>query len=77
LDSELAAEAAQPFDLFTAPLARFRVWTLGAAEHVLSVTMHHSILDGLSAELLQRELATAYAAATIGMAPASDPLPLT
>lgn len=77
LDLELSAAAAQPFDLFTAPLARFRMWGLGSTEHVFTVLCHHSILDGLSAELLQRELATAYAAAKVGRAPASDPLPVT
>ena len=50
---------------------------MGEKAHVLMANMHHSTLDGLSSELLQRELALAYAAARSGTQPAWPPLPLT
>ena len=57
--------------------AALQVWSLGQHTHVLMANMHHIILDGLSSELLQRELAMAYAAARAGRSPIWQPLPVT
>ena len=40
-----------------------QVWQLSAQEHVLLVVQHHSITDGVSLDLLARDLAAAYSAA--------------
>ena len=57
--------------------AALQVWSLDQHTHVLMANMHHIILDGLSSELLQRELAIAYAAARAGRSPIWQPLPVT
>lgn len=40
-----------------------QVWQLSAQEHVLLVVQHHTITDGVSLDLLARDLAAAYSAA--------------
>jgi amino acid adenylation domain-containing protein len=58
-----AAAAAQPFALATGPLLRARLLRLGAAEHVLLLTLHHIVADGWSVAVLAAELAALYGAA--------------
>ncbi|WP_316168801.1 MULTISPECIES: non-ribosomal peptide synthetase [unclassified Bradyrhizobium] len=53
-------EARRPFVLTQAPLLRAKVIRLGDREHLLIVTMHHIVSDGLSMGLLISELATLY-----------------
>ena len=53
-----------------------QVFEVGPQQHVLLSTMHHSLTDGWSAGLLQRELAAAYTAVVQGGAPAWSPLPV-
>ncbi|HHP7244172.1 MAG TPA: condensation domain-containing protein, partial [Elainellaceae cyanobacterium] len=55
-------ESQQPFDLTQEPLLRAKLMRLGQQEHRLLVTMHHIILDGLSAEVFIQELAALYKA---------------
>jgi amino acid adenylation domain-containing protein len=65
--------AREPFDLGVPPLVRVRVFRLGAADHVLAVTVHHSVADGWSMRLFFSELAALYAAFGAGR---GSPLPV-
>lgn len=47
-----------------------QVWRVTAGQHVLLVTQHHSITDGVSLGILSRDLAALYSAALHGNAPA-------
>lgn len=58
--SRLEREAAGPFDLSRAPLARALLLRLSGTEHVLMLTLHHIIADGWSLGVLARDLATFY-----------------
>ncbi len=64
-------ESVRPFDLSRLPLIRVSVFTLGAAEHVLILNLHHIVADGLSIGLLLDELDAFYRAFTQG----GDPQP--
>jgi amino acid adenylation domain-containing protein len=73
----VAAEAAnQSFDLGRGPLIRVSLLRLAAAEHVLLLTMHHIIADGMSVGVLYRELEANYTALTAGLVADLTPLPL-
>jgi hypothetical protein len=65
-------DARTPIDLRTGPLVRASLVRLGAAEHLLFVTAHHIVTDCRSMEVVQKELATLYAAYHRGQ---PDPLP--
>ncbi|MCP4664382.1 MAG: non-ribosomal peptide synthetase, partial [bacterium] len=54
---------ARPFDLARGPLVRSLLLRLAADQHLLAVTCHHLVIDGVSVALLMRELVTTYAAA--------------
>ncbi|RKH61617.1 non-ribosomal peptide synthetase, partial [Corallococcus llansteffanensis] len=71
-----SAEALRPFDLARGPLLRARLLKLGAAEHVLLVTMHHIVSDGWSLGVLVRELVAFYEARASGRPPRVRPLPV-
>ena len=58
----IAQEARLPFDLGRPSLFRVVLLSEHATRHILVVTCHHSIADGLSLEVLFRDLATLYAA---------------
>ena len=77
LSERLAAEASQPFDLSRDLLARARLFRLGADDHVLTLVLHHAASDGVSAALVNRDLALAYAARSRGSAPDFPILPIT
>jgi amino acid adenylation domain-containing protein len=62
----LAAHAATPFDLERGPLARATLFELAPAHHVLSIVVHHAVVDGWSRNLMARELAALYAARVAG-----------
>ncbi|GIO85791.1 plipastatin synthase subunit C [Paenibacillus faecis] len=49
-----------PFDLEEAPLLRIRLLQTGQEENVLFIDMHHIISDGLSGDLMLRELEQLY-----------------
>ncbi|HVT17886.1 MAG TPA: non-ribosomal peptide synthase/polyketide synthase [Thermoanaerobaculia bacterium] len=55
-----ADEASRPFDLARGPLLRGRLLRLAAAEHALLLTMHHIVSDGVSIEILGREVSRHY-----------------
>jgi amino acid adenylation domain-containing protein/non-ribosomal peptide synthase protein (TIGR01720 family) len=67
----IAAETARPFDLAAGPLFRARLLVLGDEDHVLLLAMHHIVTDGWSMGVLDREIATLYAAFSRG-----EPSPL-
>jgi amino acid adenylation domain-containing protein len=72
-----AAEAAnQPFDLGCGPLVRASLLRLTANEHVLLLTLHHIVADGVSVSVLYRELEANYAAFAAGRQAELPPLPL-
>ena len=70
------AEARQPFDLERAPLLRVRLLRLDATEHMLLVTIHHSICDEWSIGVLARELSLFYNQAVGKPAAALSELPI-
>lgn len=54
------AETLRPFNLNVLPLFRTLLCKLSEEEHVLSITLHHILADAASAQVIQRELWTAY-----------------
>ncbi|QKW22406.1 amino acid adenylation domain-containing protein [Kitasatospora sp. NA04385] len=76
LEAQVAAAAAQGFDLERVPPLRAHLFALGEREHVLLLVLHHIAGDGWSMAPLANDLATAYAARTAGGAPAWAPLPV-
>ncbi len=74
LEGAIEQRIGQPFDLRQGPLLRVDVWRLGAAEHVLVVTLHHIIADGWSLPLLVNELVQLYAAQVQGQPAELPPL---
>src|SRR5206468_6040353 len=72
LQSLCAAEAGTAFDLRVAPLIRARLLRQSESEHVLLITMHHSVSDGWSMPVFFRELVVLYRAYCAG---APSPLP--
>ncbi|HEX2254138.1 MAG TPA: amino acid adenylation domain-containing protein, partial [Thermoanaerobaculia bacterium] len=66
------AEGRAPFDLEKGPLWRARLIALAAGEHVVLLTLHHTVSDGWSSGVLVRELAALYRAFAAG---APSPLP--
>jgi aspartate racemase len=65
-------EAARPFDLERGPLFRAHVVRLGPDQYALLVAVHHIVFDGLSNDILIREVTTLYEAYANGQ---SSPLP--
>lgn len=68
LARRLHEEAGHPFDL-GASLFRTRLFRLGPADHVLSVTLHHLVSDGWSQTVFARELGELYSAKVQGREP--------
>jgi len=68
----IAAEARKPFDLAKGPLFRTHLLRLGANEHVLVITVHHTVFDGWSMSVLWREFGIIYEAFQSGR---TSPLP--
>ncbi|MFG2913427.1 amino acid adenylation domain-containing protein [Kitasatospora sp. NPDC048298] len=66
------AEADTPFDLGRGPLARGRLIALAEEHHVLLLTLHHTVFDGWSMNVILREVGTLYTAFRDG---ADSPLP--
>jgi amino acid adenylation domain-containing protein len=58
----LADQARQPFNLAKGPLVRANLLQLGEEEHILSLVLHHTIVDGWSWGILLREISTLYRA---------------
>ncbi|WP_345673003.1 condensation domain-containing protein, partial [Streptomyces phyllanthi] len=62
----VAAEAAAPFDLAAGPVLRACLIRLGAAGHVLAVSVHHVASDEWSGRIFHRELELLYKAFRAG-----------
>ncbi|MFC0111969.1 amino acid adenylation domain-containing protein [Kibdelosporangium aridum] len=54
--------AGTAFDLATGPLLRASVFRVGAHEHLVTLVFHHLVCDGLSVDIVDQDLAEAYAA---------------
>jgi hypothetical protein len=65
----MGEEAREPFDLAVGPLWRARLLRLGDEDHQLLLTFHHTISDGWSTDLFNRELAVLYPAYAARTAP--------
>ena len=76
LDALRTQEVSTPFDLARGPLCRGRLVTLAPERHVLLLTMHHTIFDGQSMNVMMRELGTVYGALLGGGGDPLPPLPL-
>ncbi|MEV6395077.1 thioester reductase domain-containing protein [Streptomyces sp. NPDC051907] len=72
----LRTESQRPFELTRGPLIRYLLTPLGPDDHVLTVTMHHLVGDGISVGILFRELFALYAARTGGQAAKPAELPV-
>src|SRR5581483_8790057 len=66
--------ARRPFDLERGPLIRTLLLRLNARDHILFLTLHHSIADGWAMEILLRELRAFYAARLDGQSATLPPL---
>nr|WP_254627768.1 non-ribosomal peptide synthetase [Myxococcus sp. CA040A] len=74
--SRLKEESERPFPLDTGPMCRFHLFHLAPEHHVLLLVFHHIVVDGLSMDILLRELADAYAAFVENRTPTPPPLAL-
>jgi amino acid adenylation domain-containing protein/FkbH-like protein len=61
-----AAEAHRPFDLAEGPLLRATLLRLSPGEHVLLISLHHTIFDGWSRTLLGNEILLLYQVLSAG-----------
>jgi amino acid adenylation domain-containing protein len=57
------SDSQAPFDLHRGPLFRAALVQTGPQRHILSLTAHHVIIDGLSFDIILAELARFYSAA--------------
>ncbi|MFB7089600.1 amino acid adenylation domain-containing protein [Streptomyces sp. NPDC056296] len=76
LPSICEREAVAPFDLACDSLIRVRLLRESEREHVLLVTMHHSVSDGWSLGVFFREMVTLYEAFHAGEPSPLAPLPI-
>ncbi|MFD8564075.1 condensation domain-containing protein [Streptosporangium canum] len=67
----IEAEVSRPFDLVTGPLARFTLFRLAPARHVLQLVAHHAVFDGMSKDIVLRDLAAAYGGSALPPLPIS------
>jgi hypothetical protein len=72
--AHLAADRARGFDLRSGPPWRTRLIRLRADLHVLVVTFHHLVADGVSIQIWLEEVDEHYRALAAGVAPALPPL---
>ncbi len=69
-------ETQQPFTITNAPLTRCHIITINDNEHLIIITMHHTVTDGWSSGILYRELSHLYNAATTNTTPNLPELPI-
>jgi amino acid adenylation domain-containing protein len=75
VDAKMREAAQLPFDLSRDPMLRATLFRATAHTHVLLLVVHHIAADGISMEVLGRELELGYATACAGNLPACPPLP--
>ncbi len=73
---QMRLEGAQPFQLARGPLVRTRLLKLGEDEHVVLLTLHHSISDAWSMGIVVQELAALYGAFLRRLPSPLAPLPV-
>ena len=72
----ISDEARRGFNLEKGPLARFTLASAGPTRHLLLFVAHHLVFDGMSKDILLRDLARCYEARAGGsQRPAVAPLP--
>ncbi|WP_261560279.1 thioester reductase domain-containing protein, partial [Frankia tisae] len=76
IDDWIRARTHQPFDLTRPPLVRFDLLPLGPRDHVLTISMHHLVGDGLSMGVLAHDIGALYEAALRGEPARLAPLPI-
>jgi amino acid adenylation domain-containing protein len=77
VERAVAEEGLRPFDLHSGPLLRTRLLRISGDEHLLLLTLHHSVTDAWSLGLVfTRELATCYTAFLHNAWPRLPELPL-
>lgn len=69
-------ETRRPFDLTRGPLVRMSLLRLGKRDHILLLTMHHSVSDGWSMSVFHHEVAILYQAFSTGSAAHLPELPV-
>lgn len=74
--ARLDAHASLRFDLARGPLWQAELLRLAPAEHLLLFTLHHTLSDGWSQNVLFADLAALYAAQAAGQPLALPPLPI-
>lgn len=74
--AEIDAQRAEPYDLETGPLCRFRLLWLDAEEYVFCQGFHHIITDGWSIVVINTELSTVYRSLYSGTEPVLDDVEL-
>jgi hypothetical protein len=72
----VAEQARSPFDLARPPLLRALLLALEPGHSMLVLDLHHIVADGVSLEVLLRELAALYGAAVRGEPPRLPELPV-
>lgn len=72
----LNEEAETPFDFAAGPLLRNVLAVIGPDDHLLCMNVHHSVDDGWSPQIVDRELAEFYAARLENRPARLDPLPI-
>ena len=76
LDALLQREAMGAFDLARGPLARATLIRTAEQEHYFLLLMHHVISDGLSTQIILRELVSLYESLGRGEPSPLEPLPI-
>ncbi len=71
---KLEIEASKPFDLSEGPLVRAKLFRLEKEEHVFFFMPHHSVFDGWSFGVFQRNLIDIYESIVSGKLPELDEL---
>ena len=66
IESIALSEARRPFDLTRPPLLRATLLRRSAHDHVLVINLHHIIADGLSVQLIVRDIGALYLASVAG-----------
>ena len=66
LEDTLRELSLMPFDLQTAPLIRVHCLGLGPTEHVLVISVHHAVFDGVSQNIFLSEMFEHFAAQITG-----------
>ncbi|KEO83516.1 non-ribosomal peptide synthetase [Tumebacillus flagellatus] len=65
VEEALHEDLSTPFDLTQEPLFRFKLFQIGEAEFRFYIVTHHILIDGLSIDVLFRELSTIYSAKAV------------